>query len=65
MPPFIAQSPGVSGVRGGGMVRTPANYALSLDSSQQSRPQSGPSSPSTLACPNMLVACLDHATANN
>lgn len=34
--PYLAESPGVSGVRARGMVRTPADNALSLDSSQPS-----------------------------
>ncbi len=36
MPAFGGGSPGASGARGGGMVRTPADYAMSLDSSRPS-----------------------------
>jgi hypothetical protein len=37
--PYLTDSPGVSGVRAaGGMVRTPADNAISLDSSQPSGP---------------------------
>ncbi|BDA45042.1 probable disintegrin and metalloproteinase with thrombospondin motifs at N-terminal half [Coccomyxa sp. Obi] len=50
----ITESPGVSGMRGGGMVRTPAGNALSLDSSHPSSLLQAPSPLETSGRSNVL-----------